>query len=234
MGKAQKVEWLDAAAAAGASPAQGPFARVLVCDLRDPLLAPLRGVEPDAGDLADVAYAGASERAHFLERRLLSRAIVARCAGVAPGAISISYDEHGAPRVAGADVFMSVSSRGVRAALAVASSPVGVDLEFFDEAAPVIGDVLGKSERAALARLAGVERARAFLRIWTAKEAYLKAVGRGFKRDPTLVSIEARGDSFRVEDTGFAAELSAGAFAPSGDLVVACAVLPPRLNGTTP
>lgn len=232
MAKAQEVEWLDGAGAAQTQAARGPFARVLVCDVRDSALGALR-VDPDAGDIADAKYPGASERSHFVDRRVVLRAFVARCAGLAPEALRIVYDEHGAPRVIGADLFVSVSSRGARAALAVASAPVGVDLEPLDEAAPVIEDVLGKAERAALARLAGEARARAFLHIWTAKEAYLKAVGRGFKRDPALVNVGLRGAGFTVEDTGFPAELSAGVFAPKGDVVVACAVLPRARSGTT-
>lgn len=231
MAKAMAVDWLDAAAAATAVAARAPFARVLVCDLRDPALEALRALAPDADDLAGATYPGASERSYFLIRRATLRSFAARCGGVEPDAIRVFYDEHGAPRVAGAPLFVSVSSRGARAALAVASSPIGVDLEPFDETAPVIEDVLGKAERLALAKLAGSARVRAFLRIWTAKEAYLKALGRGFKRDPTLVCIDARGSGFTVEDTGFAAELAAGAFAPplaGGDLIAACAVVPPR------
>jgi 4'-phosphopantetheinyl transferase len=233
MGKAITIEWLDAAAAGITAPARTPFARVLVCDVEDRALAPLRGLTPHAGDLADARYPGASERSSFLARRMILRSFAARCAGLEPDAIRIFYDEHGAPRVAGGDLFVSVSSRGQCAALAVASAPVGVDLEPFDEAAPVIEEVLGKAERKALARLVGPERARAFLRIWTAKEAYLKALGRGFKRDPALVNIDARHSKFTVEDTGFPAELMAGAFAPQTDPIAACAVLPAGAGTTS-
>ncbi len=223
------IEWLDAGNAARAPAPRAPFVRVLVCDLREPAIAPLLAVAPDAGDLADANYPGASERSYFLQRRAALRSLAALCAGVAPDRIAISYDQDGAPRVAGANLFVSVSSRGARAALAVASAPVGVDLEPFDERTPVIEDVLCKGERAALARLSGADQARAFLRVWTAKEAYLKALGRGFKRNPTLICIEAGAASFSVEDTGFPAELAAGAFAPhqdvGGGLIVACAAL---------
>lgn len=231
MAKATIVEWLGAAQAAAVAPARAPFARVLVCDLCDSALAPLR-CAPDAGDLADANYPGASERSYFLERRAILRALAARCAGVAPDAIRISYDEHGAPRVNGATLFVSVSSRGAHAALAVASSPVGVDLEPLDEAAPVIEDILGKREKLALSKLDDAQRVHAFLRMWCAKEAYLKAVGRGFKRDPALINIDARATTFTVEDTGFPAELAAGAFAPRDDFIFACAVLPMK-DGTT-
>ena len=220
------VEWLDAAGAGVAGAARAPFARVLVCDLRDCAIAAPKAIAPLPGDVADAAYPGASERSYFLQRRVVLRAFAARCAGVAPETLRIFYDEHGAPRVDGAALFVSVSSRAARAALAVASSPVGVDLEPFNMGAPVIEDVLGKSERQALAKLSGEARARAFLRIWTAKEAYLKACGRGFKRDPSLVNIDARQSKFAVEDTGFPAALMAGVFAPETDLIVACAVLP--------
>jgi len=233
MAKALTIEWLDAAAASKAAPARAPFARVLICDLHDPALAPFRAVAPHAGDLSDAHYPGASGRSHFIERRVMLRAFAARCAGAAPDAVRIFYDEHGAPRVGGADVFVSVSSRGGRIALAVASSPVGVDLERVEQAGPVIEDVLGKRERQTLERLSGDARARAFLHMWTAKEAYLKAIGRGFKRDPALVNINVRENVFTVEDTGFPAELSAGAYLASAEEIVACAVLPPRVAGQT-
>lgn len=229
MAKLITVEWLGAPDVASLQAARGAFARVLVCDLRDPALAPLASRMPNADDLADASYPGASERSYFLRRRAVLRSFAALCAGVDAGALRVSYDQHGAPRVSGADVFVSVSNRGAHAALAVASSPVGVDLEPFDEAAPIIEDVLCKAERTALSKRAGPDRALAFLRIWTAKEAYLKALGRGFKRDPALVCVKADIQSFSVEDTGFAADLTTGAFAPragGGDLIVACAVLP--------
>lgn len=225
MAKSIEVEWLDAAGATNTAPARGPFARVLICDPLDRQLAAMR-CAPDAGDLADAKYPGASERSTFLERRTLLRAFAARCAGVASDAIRISYDEHGAPRVSGAPIFVSASSRGAYAALAVASSPVGVDIEPFDDAAPVIDDVLGKQERQALTKLDGDQRTLRFLQMWAAKEAYLKAVGRGFKRDPALINIDVRGCLFTVEDTGFAAALAAGAFAPRADFIAACAALP--------
>lgn len=224
------IEWLNAAQATSAAPARGPFARVLVCDLREPAVEQLLRVAPAAGDLADVRYPGASERSFFLPRRAALRTLAARCAGVEPDKVAISYDPEGAPRVSGAGLFVSVSSRGARAALAVSSFPVGVDLEPFDEGAPVIEDVLCKGERAALARLKGAAQARAFLRMWTAKEAYLKALGRGFKRNPALICVGASAAAFTIEDTGFRAELAAGGYAPqpgADALIVACALLPP-------
>jgi phosphopantetheinyl transferase len=223
--KAVAVEWLEAAGAAHIAPARAPFVRVLVCDPLDRQVAVLR-CAPDDGDLADARYPGASERSTFLERRTLLRGFAARCAGVAADSIRISYDDHGAPRVSGAPLFVSASSRGAYAALAVASSPVGVDLEPFDEGAPVIEDVLGKRERLVLSKLGRDERTLRFLQMWAAKEAYLKAVGRGFKHDPSLINIDVRAGAFAVEDTGFSAELAAGAFAPRPDFIVACAALP--------
>lgn len=221
------IEWLETNGAGGIGPARAPFARVLLCDLRNPALDALAAIAPNPGDLADVNYPGASDRSHFLRRRLVMRSLAARCAGLDARDIRIAYDAHGAPRVDGARLYVAASSRGAQTALAVASLPIGVDLEQVEDGAPVIDEVLGKSEREALARIAGGARARAFLQMWTAKEAYLKAMGRGFKRNPALVCIDVRGTSFNVEDTGFPAELAAGAFAPSPEpgFIAACAVL---------
>jgi len=49
--------------------------------------------------------------------------------------------------------------------------------------------LLHPNERNILETLTGEARADAFPRLWTAKEAYLKALGLGFARDPTKIAI---------------------------------------------
>ncbi|MFN8075615.1 MAG: 4'-phosphopantetheinyl transferase superfamily protein [Kineosporiaceae bacterium] len=99
---------------------------------------------------------------------------------------------HGRPVLAGAPAggpFFSIShSRGLDdpgiALVAVASAPVGVDVEA--RADHVAGDglddliaCLHPSEQASLRRLPPSRRPTAFLDCWVRKEAYLKATGRG-------------------------------------------------------
>jgi len=87
--------------------------------------------------------------------------------------------------------------------------------------------VLSRGERAALARLALPERPAAFLRAWTRKEAWLKALGTGLAREPDTVEAGLHAAApermRRVEDPAFergAAQLDL--VAPPG--VAACLV----------
>ena len=73
-------------------------------------------------------------------------------------------------------------------AVALAEAPVGVDIEPSRAIEPP-WSLLHPNERKALETLTSEARPDAFLRLWTAKEAYLKALGLGFARDPTKIAI---------------------------------------------
>jgi 4'-phosphopantetheinyl transferase len=98
----------------------------------------------------------------------------------------------GKPRLAGRELAFNLShSRGTALVAVTAAREVGVDVEAVRER-----DLLGlartyfaPAEQAVLASLAGPERAAAFYRCWTRKEAYLKACGMG---------LGLRLDSFEV------------------------------------
>ncbi|MEU6056335.1 4'-phosphopantetheinyl transferase superfamily protein [Streptomyces xanthochromogenes] len=97
---------------------------------------------------------------------------------------------HGRPAVAVPDppVHFSLShSRGM-ALVAVASAPVGADVERVPRSDTV--DICARSlhpdEQRELAAVAPEERHGAFGRIWTRKEAYLKGLGTGLSRQPSL------------------------------------------------
>lgn len=172
-----------------------PFACTLIADLRDPRVLPLLRPAPVASDFRDEARPGASNRAYFLARRAALRSLVGLVADCRAEDVRIGYDGPGAPRVQFPDgVHVSVSGRGALAALAVASAPVGIDIEPVQAGGEIIEDVLHADERAQLASLDGDAKMRHFLRIWTAKEAYLKALGTGLTIDPAHVAISFDGD----------------------------------------
>ncbi|MFI6079972.1 4'-phosphopantetheinyl transferase family protein [Streptomyces sp. NPDC051217] len=78
-------------------------------------------------------------------------------------------------------------SSGV-ALMGVAGTPVGVDVERHprEETAEVCARALHTDERAELAALPQEARPDGFGRIWTRKEAYLKGLGTGLGREPSL------------------------------------------------
>lgn len=91
---------------------------------------------------------------------------------------------HGRPAVAGPAgerVHFSLSHTTGLAVVALATRPVGVDVERppSERTATDVAKSLHPSEQAELARLAAPERPAAFARCWTRKEAYLKGTGEG-------------------------------------------------------
>ncbi|MEV6953198.1 4'-phosphopantetheinyl transferase superfamily protein [Streptomyces sp. NPDC051183] len=88
---------------------------------------------------------------------------------------------HGRPAVAGGAPHFSLSHSDDVAYLAFAGVPVGVDVEAVPSAAAVadVLTTLHPAETAELTALPEPERQAAMARVWSRKEAYLKAVGTG-------------------------------------------------------
>ena len=206
-------------------------ATVFVVSLYDPAIAPLCHAPPNERDLADFRFRGASSRARFLERRSFMRSALALVFNRPTADSVVGYDEDGAPRLLSpnAAYHVSVAGRDDLAAIAVASRPVGVDLEPLDGSIEPIDAVLHASERAWLGRLPAAGRGHGFLRIWTMKEAYLKARRTGFRREPS--SIEVRPSEIsraRLTDEGLAVDSInewRGEKIAGREVIAACVVL---------
>jgi 4'-phosphopantetheinyl transferase len=128
----------------------------------------------------------ARDARRFVLARGAVRAILAREVGLSAEALAFVYGPHGKPALAGgAEPRFSVSHSEDLALVAVARGrEVGVDLErvrrAYDDA--LAETAFSDLELAALRALPPEERAAAFHRGWTRKEAYLKARGEGFAR----------------------------------------------------
>jgi len=94
---------------------------------------------------------------------------------------------HGRPALSGGPHF-SLTHAGDLVLLAFAAQPVGVDAEVVPEPADAteLAGVLHPRERAELSALPEQDRAAAFARCWTRKEAYLKGTGTGLGEDPSV------------------------------------------------
>ena len=165
--------------------------RALVCRIDDPALAPLLTLPPTPWDISDSQKPLAGPREHFLHRRALLRKLVALWIQCAPEDVVITHDAQGAPRVVAPDagVFVSVSARREYTALAVGNVPVGVDIEPSGPSREPVWEVLHPSERAPIEAEWQSQGDQRFIEVWMAKEAYLKALGTGLKRDPASVAI---------------------------------------------
>ena len=125
--------------------------------------------------------------AHALLRRTLSE----MDDSVAPGAWTFDSGPHGKPVLAhhgtrGRIAFNLTHTRGVVACACASSGSVGIDVEAIDRRADYMELATGYFALAEIADLRNAterDRLARFIELWTLKEAYVKAVGRGLCLD---------------------------------------------------
>ena len=116
-------------------------------------------------------------------RRAPLRDVLGTALGIVPRAVAIVVDASGRPSLDGAhraSLDFNVSHAGDHALIAWAA--VGVDIECCNRATDwraLTREVCAPAESAYLDSLPPAERAGAFMRVWSAKEALLKALGTG-------------------------------------------------------
>jgi 4'-phosphopantetheinyl transferase len=123
------------------------------------------------------------------------RQILATYLGVEYASVDVCHDADGKPYVDGGPPF-SLSDSGDLALIAVGNDvPIGVDIEQIRADRPVEGFAqrfFSPYEREALRPLSGEELVEAFYWCWTAKEAYLRALGVGLRRSLDSFDISSR------------------------------------------
>lgn len=137
-------------------------------------------------------------------RRGLARTILAHQFNLEPQAVTLDHEPGGRPVIAapeGSGLHISLATRAGLVALALTHTLVGVDVEQVDLAAQPPLAALHPSEREMLESLPAPARPLAFAQLWSAKEAYVKALGTGFRRAPEGFQVRFAGlDGFSVED----------------------------------
>lgn len=163
----------------------------------------------DLDERADIEILSAEERARaarfafekdrlrFIAGRSGLRRVLAFYIGMRPSDIALRPSGRGAkPALAasGAAIDFNMSkSEGLGLVAVSASRPIGVDVEKLSRATDidlVASEQFSDDERATLRRLPATQRAEAFFRGWTAKEALIKLTGEGLSADLKALSIE--------------------------------------------
>ncbi len=145
-------------------------------------------------------------------RRGMARSILARQLGCREGDVAIAHDAAGRPfldlpRETG--LHLSLATRAGVVAVGLACQPLGVDVEQVDERTAPPLDLLHPDERSALAAAGAAQQARNFARLWAAKEAYVKALGSGFRRAPESFAVSLLSETaFRVTDASAPADIA--------------------------
>ena len=155
----------------------------------------LAGLLDEAERRRWAAFRRPEDRERFLVGCALAKAALARYTGRRPA--DVRFDRtcancgqpHGKPVIAGGGPGHSVAHSGDLIVVAVAGTPVGVDVEQAGERRHLLGGdgdpealarlVLSQAEQAVLAEVPPGDRARSFLVAWTRKEAVTKATGDG-------------------------------------------------------
>jgi 4'-phosphopantetheinyl transferase len=188
------------------------------------------GLAPTSRDLCE-APSREPSRSQFLARRAFVREVVASKLGVAASAVTIGHDKSGAPMIVAPESRAHISTAGREnfCAIGIAQCAIGVDMEPLEPVLAPAENILHERERAGLAALEGVAKHEAFLRLWCAKEAYLKALGAGLSREPSQIEIVPADEAFTVRDEGRTPSLAAAQWRRielhGRDFLAACVVL---------
>ncbi len=143
---------------------------------------------------------------------LLARYSVGQFLGKADQEINLVFGEKGKPRIDNLqNVHYNISHSGHYVVCAVAPNEIGIDVErvrkvnlriaerFFSE--PEINDLMIRNDE---------DRMQYFITLWTIKESYLKAIGRGLTQHLNSFTICKNGDSYLLtgnqEAEGFGIE----------------------------
>lgn len=128
------------------------------------------------------------QRRRYIVARGFLRAVLAARLGCPPPAVQFAYGAHGKPALAAADATLdfNLSHSGELAVIALTDGAVvGVDVEPRGrrvEHARLAPRVCSPAELACYAALPEPQRGEFFLRLWTRKEAFVKATGEGIWR----------------------------------------------------
>lgn len=135
-------------------------------------------------------------RKTFIASRCALRRVLSGYIDEAPARILITTDANGKPRLAHHDVLhFNLSHSGHLGLVAVASTPVGIDIETDGRRLDV--DALSArffhpAEQSAVRQAAEPEAA--FLAVWTAKEAAVKAAGLGLRVELASFDVSPSAD----------------------------------------
>lgn len=131
---------------------------------------------------------------HWTQCRAALRCVLGEAKGLDPGKVAIHEGPFGKPEVPGGPYF-NLSHCADLALIALrAGAPVGVDIEPLGRASSLEGceetfchprEISGLPEAAS-------DRNLLLLRIWAAKEAFLKALGTGLSQPPQEVRVDLR------------------------------------------
>lgn len=144
--------------------------------MKDGLLAIL----PESSRRKIHAFYRTSDAQRSLFGELLIRRLICEKLLIRNNGLTIDFEEKGKPYIQDYPIHFNMSHSGVWIVAAVASAPVGIDIEQMKRnRLDVARRFFTESEYRSLMDRPEPDRTEYFYTLWTLKESYLKAVGRG-------------------------------------------------------
>lgn len=148
-------------------------------------------------------------RRRFIVAHGRLRQVLAAVVGTPPEALRFQYGEHGKPSLEDGPSF-NLSHSGERYLIAISlQGRLGVDVEAkrpLRDMEELARKKFSPDELEALMSTPAPSRLSAFFRIWTLKEAYLKAIGTGLATRLSSFSVDPAADAghalIRIDDRG--------------------------------
>jgi len=169
-------------------------------------------LSPDERERAG-GYHSINASLQYIHARCLLREVLSLYLDHNPGDIIFEYSKNGKPHIRGESldgVQFNISHSGDAVAIIVSRGrKVGIDLEKIRDDIPDLElskRFFSYAETAAISRVHGLKRTEFFLKLWTRKEALLKATGEGIGGLNTNIdlfnkhSIFYNGTSWQVHD----------------------------------
>lgn len=133
------------------------------------------------------------DREFYSAARGTLRHLLGAYLNLAPERVAFRYNRYGKPELEGGGIGFNASHSGMVALQAfVRAARVGVDVEAIRPdvvCEELVATVLSARERAAFRKLSAAAAAAELFRVWTRKEAYLKAVGVGLNYPLRALSV---------------------------------------------
>lgn len=136
------------------------------------------------------SFAHEEHRLRWGAGRGVLREVLGMALGIRPDAVVFQYGTHGKPQVRG--MRFNISHSACAAVIALSGGEVGVDVELPRprRADQIARRFFAPGENTSLFALPDEDRPDAFFRLWTCKEAFLKATGEGLSRSTRSFEIQ--------------------------------------------
>jgi 4'-phosphopantetheinyl transferase len=141
---------------------------------------------------------------------IVSRYAIQKVAGIKSGDLAVEYGSNGKPYLRNyPGIHYNISHSGEYVVCAVAKVNLGIDVEHVRNYNLRVAErYFSKPELADLLKFEGDQRRDYFFTLWTIKESYLKALGRGLTKSLSSFTVNRKGDGFSLSGEDTAADYS--------------------------